>query len=130
MADAFSDDALDHNPIAQWPEIPKPKPTVPPGTPSGRMEDVMWRNGQTTGCALATMLIDSMEKTPRTLNFKDNGGKKYTIKLTGRLYLRGLFRNTKGKVEGAIADKINEKLQKKFEQNWPVHGFKADFGIN
>jgi hypothetical protein len=124
MADGFSDDSLDTKPVEEWPAVPS-APVIPAVSPGAGTSTIFWQKGQMMGRNLAVAFIRELEDHPRQFTFisrDDQGNKtKRTIGLTGKMYLRALYKGAKGEVGAAIFSKLDRKLMEDKGQHWPLH---------
>jgi len=116
MADQFSDNALDHTPLAKWPTIKVPTPHIS-SNPQPSASQQAWRFGQTKGCLAAIRKVVDLETNPKAITLPS----AKHIRLSGRLWLRALSKMYKDKAGVEIVIKpANADLAKQGKRPFPT----------
>jgi hypothetical protein len=123
MARAYWDPQLDSLPPDQWPAIPRPQPRTPrPHPNTSFIGDRHAWEGEREGCEEAYNYVMRLELHPMTQTIVDAQGTRHTIRVTGRMLLRILYRaHGRDGVARALRAEIDRRLRQQGHGRYPLH---------
>jgi hypothetical protein len=118
MANQYDNDAVRGKKPADWPAVVRPQVHSAAWASQTWGSQDAWHEGEQSGCKAAWDAIQKLERTPW---YKDvtSGGVTRQVPISGKLFLRNLYRAYGDNVAAHFMLKANEALKAKGMKAWP-----------